>query len=148
MRALIAVLLIAACAQAVPPVPHATNPVPDQDWAGTISCDTIPEIVHVALRQRFVLSVRGGIARYDRDVLLPDSRITSGFKEHGQGEVGEGGALALAGGGESRRASYRAEYRGVLAPDGHGTLEGVQHWHFEGHSGYDRACRLDLRRQG
>lgn len=137
-------LLASACAAPAPPGGAVT--VADQDWIGTIFCEPIPDFARLPLRQPLQVHVRGGVARYERNVRIADTVFDSGFKEAGEGAVGPGGRVELNGSGSQRNASYQARYTGVL--DGaHTRLDGVQHWQFDRHTPFDRPCHIDLTHQ-
>jgi hypothetical protein len=153
--ALACLLLLASCA--IQPGPATQAPIaapstvaagPDQLWRGTISCDPIPGIAHKVLVQRFELRVAGGVARYERLVLRPDTDIDSGGRERGEGVVGPGGPLTLKGTATVGQYVYTAEYSGVLPPDSRvARLQGYQHWNFSHRPSVDRPCQISLRRQ-
>ena len=119
----------------------------DGTWQGTLHCDIIPGILSKPLVQPFQLDVRGGVARYERNVRMPDTTIASGYRESGEGQVGADGRLAVRGSGMAENATYTSDYTGILPPNGGlATLSGAQHWRFARHPAFDRPCDITLRR--
>lgn len=137
------VLALAAPAAAQPQ----RAPDADATWRARLSCDPMPPLTSRRLRVNFLLTVSGGVARYERAPLGPEDG-PQGLVERGEGRVGRDGALTLEGIGTGPGVRYTARYAGRLSADGLGNLNGRQQWPAGSPAGErPRPCSIKLWRQ-
>lgn len=143
LLAAVLVLLLPGPAPAQP----ARAPDADATWRARLTCDPLPPISARRLHANFLLTVAGGVARYER-VLLDTEGGSASFVERGQGRVGPDGSLTLEGGATGRGVRYAARYSGRLQADGLGNLHGRQEWGPDSPVGQrTRPCGMRLWRQ-
>jgi hypothetical protein len=117
----------------------------DGRYAGLMTCDIVPGLTTRPLRVEFMMTVAGGKAAYEREVLRPDSRERLGVTERGAGAVSRDGELTLTGYAEGRTWSYAGSYRGLF--DGkYLRLAGTQVWILPNNASHNRPCSIDVTR--
>jgi hypothetical protein len=137
------VILTALAASLAPPA--AASSGHDGRYAGFIACDPIPGQTAQPLKTDFSLTVAGGKAEYQREVLRPTSPGRLGVTERGAGTVSSSGELTLTGGAGGQTWRYEATYRGRFE----GTrlrLSGDQRWHLGNRPPHSRPCTIDVSR--
>jgi hypothetical protein len=140
IASLIVVLAIAAAGRA------AAQPE-DGAWSGQVACEALPALTMGQLRAPFTLTIDGGRARYERELMDPmDTARPTGVFERGTGAVGDDGSVALSGGASGRTWSYIASYRGRI--EGNALrLSGTQSWRYHARAGlFERKCSIALAR--
>ena len=140
--AAVLVLLLPGPAPAQP----ARAPDADATWRARLICDPLPPISATRRHANFLLTVAGGVARYER--VLLDTEGAASFVERGQGRVDPDGSLTLEGSGTGRGVRVPTRYSGRLQADGLGDLRGRQEWGPDSPVGQrTRPCHMRLWRQ-
>ena len=113
----------------------------DGTYTGTLSCPAFPN--QTPLRTAIAVTVSGGVATYEREIVTPAAPGGAGTYERGKGTVTPAGAIALSGGcegGFSCVTEYRGNLRGSPIK-----LTGTQRWWFRS-GDRERACDIELKR--
>jgi hypothetical protein len=116
----------------------------DGSYAGVIRCGALPR--QRPLVTKATMTVTGGQATYEREILDPTGGMPTGLFERGQGPVGPDGAVTLSthATAMAQAYTYDAEYRGKIE----GSLArftGTQYWKIKGQTGtIPRPCTLEL----
>ncbi|MBL8674177.1 MAG: hypothetical protein JNL07_04750 [Rhodospirillales bacterium] len=120
----------------------------DGVYAGTIGCATMPGVTARQLRTPFRMTVTGGIATYEREVLDVKTNAPTGLMERGSGTVTPAGAISLTGRADGQASRGVMSYSGAIV-GGAVTLAGTQTWSTGGtQQGATRPCTIELKRGG
>lgn len=120
----------------------------DGVYTGTIGCATMPGVTARQLRTPFRMTVRGGTASYEREVLDVKTYAPTGLIERGSGTVTPAGAISLTGRADGQASRGVMSYSGAIV-GGAVTLSGTQTWSTGStQQGAARPCTIDLKRGG
>jgi hypothetical protein len=108
-------------------------------YAGTISCEVLPGQTTQPLKTELSMTIAGGQASYEREVLRPTSTARLGVTERGTGTVTPSGDVTLTGAAAGQTWSDEATYRGRL--EGRAvSLSGAQRWRLPSNATHSRPC--------